>query len=58
VRDFLGLSPDAAPAPHEANVSREMDYGSELTAADIAHLNRVYARDLERLADLTGVRFG
>src|SRR4051794_35242315 len=58
VRGFLGLSPRAAPAPHEANVGREMDYGSELAPADIAHLNAVYARDLERLADLTGVRFG
>jgi hypothetical protein len=58
VRDFLGLPPDAAPVPREANVGREMDYGSRLTAADVVHLKAVYARDLERLADLTGVRFG
>ena len=58
VRDFLGLARATAPAPREANVGRQMDYGSELTAADVAHLRGVYARDLERLADLTGVRFG
>jgi hypothetical protein len=58
VRGFLGLAPGAAPAPREANVGREMDYGSELTEADVAHLRGVYGRDLERLADLTGVRFG
>jgi hypothetical protein len=40
------------------HVGREMDYGSALTAADAEHLRRVYARDMERLADLTGVRFG
>lgn len=58
VRAFLGLSPGVAPAAIEANVGREMDYGSEFTAADVAYLRGVYARDLERLADLTGVRFG
>ena len=58
VRAFLGLAPSADPAPRESNVGRQMDYGSDLTAADVAHLRSVYARDLERLADLTGVRFG
>ncbi len=58
VRAFLGLAPGAAPVPIEANVGREMDYGSDLTAADVAWLRGVYARDLDRLADLTGVRFG
>jgi hypothetical protein len=57
-RRFLGLPPGAAPRAREANVGREMDYGSQLTAADVAYLHGVYARDLERLADLTGVRFG
>jgi hypothetical protein len=57
-RRFLGLAPGAAPRAREANVGREMDYGSQLTAADVAYLHGVYARDLERLADLTGVRFG
>lgn len=58
VRGFLGLAAGAAPRPREANVGREMDYGAELSAADVAHLRAVYARDLERLVDLTGVRFG
>lgn len=58
VRGFLDLPAGPAPAPREAHVGREMDYGSELTAADVAHLRAVYAHDAERLADLTGVRFG
>jgi hypothetical protein len=58
VRSFLGLAPGAAPEARETHVGREMDYGSELTDADISHLQAVYARDLERLADLTGLRFG
>jgi hypothetical protein len=58
VRAFLELAPSDAPAPREANVARGMDYGSELTTADAAYLRGVYARDLERLADLTGIRFG
>jgi Sulfotransferase domain len=57
-RGFLGLPAGAAPAPREANVGREMDYGAALTSADIAHLRAVYARDAERLAELTGLRFG
>jgi len=57
VRRFLGLPPGAAPRPRESNVGREMDYGSDLTPADVAHLRSVYARDQQRLADLTGVRF-
>jgi len=57
VRAFLGVAGAATPTPRDVHMSREMDYGSELTAADIAHLNAVYARDLQRLADLTGVRF-
>jgi hypothetical protein len=58
VRGFLGLPAAAAPAAREAHVGREMDYGSALTVADMDHLRGVYARDLARLADLTGVRFG
>ena len=58
VRRFLGLAKGAAPAPREANVGREIDYGSRLETADVAHLRGVYARDLQRLGDLTGVRFG
>jgi len=58
VRAFLGLEPGQAAAPRDVHVGREMDYGSELTPADVEHLRGVYARDAERLADLTGVRFG
>ncbi|HXA39815.1 MAG TPA: sulfotransferase domain-containing protein [Phenylobacterium sp.] len=58
VRGFLGLPPGAAPAPRDVHVGREMDYGSQLTAEDVAHLRAVYARDAARLADLTGLRFG
>ena len=58
VRTFLGLPKGPAPAPREVHVGREMDYGAEPTSADIAHLRAIYARDAERLADLTGVRFG
>jgi hypothetical protein len=57
-RAFLGVAPGAAPQHRETHVARDMDYGSQLTAADIGHLQAVYARDLERLADLTGLRFG
>lgn len=57
VRRFLGLAEVPAPAPREVHVGREMDYGSELTPEDAAFLRTVYARDAERLADLTGVRF-
>jgi hypothetical protein len=58
VRSFLGLATGAAPARREVHVGQEMDYGSELTAADVAHLREIYARDQQRLADLTGLRFG
>jgi hypothetical protein len=58
VQNFLGLPAAAAPAPREANVGRDMDYGSALAPADIAHLRAVYARDQARLAELTGFRFG
>jgi len=58
VRTFLGLPPGSPPAPREIHVGRAMDYPSELTTADVDHLRRVYASDAERLAALTGVRFG
>jgi hypothetical protein len=58
VRAFLGLPPGPSPEPREVHVGRDMDYGSDLTGEDVAHLHSVYARDRERLADLTGLRFG
>jgi hypothetical protein len=57
-RGFLGVPNATAPQPRDVHVGREMDYGAEPTEADIAHLKGLYARDLERLADLTGIRFG
>lgn len=58
VRAFLDLPPAPAPAPREVHVGREMAYPSELTADDVDHLRQVYAADAERLAALTGIRFG
>ncbi|MBS0362462.1 MAG: sulfotransferase domain-containing protein [Proteobacteria bacterium] len=57
VRNLLGLADGPPPRAREVHVGQDMDYGSQLTAADVAHLRAVYARDAERLADLTGVRF-
>ena len=58
VRGFLGLRPAPASRPREAHVGVEMDYPSQLTAEDAAHLRRVYAADDARLFALTGVRYG
>jgi hypothetical protein len=58
VRAFLGLPEAPTPSPRESHVGREMDYPSELAAEDIEHLRRVYGPDAERLAALTGIRFG
>jgi hypothetical protein len=57
VRAFIGLAPAPAPAPHEAHVGRNMDYGSELTPEDEAHLMNVYMRDLARLKAATGIDY-
>ena len=57
VRSFLGLPRAAAPEAREVHVGREMDYGSDLTGADVDFLRGIYARDMARLADLTGIRF-
>jgi hypothetical protein len=58
VRAFLSLPTAPTPASREVHVGREMAYPSDLTEADIDHLRTVYAADAERLAALTGVRFG
>jgi hypothetical protein len=52
VRAFLGLPPGAAPAAREVHVGRDMNYGSDLTTDDEAHLRRVYTHDQARLAAL------
>lgn len=58
VRALLGLAPAPPPTPREVHVGRQMAYPSDLTAADVAWLREVYAPDSERLASLTGIRFG
>ncbi|MBU1378757.1 MAG: sulfotransferase domain-containing protein [Alphaproteobacteria bacterium] len=58
VRALLGLPPAAAPLGRDVHVGREMAYPSDLTTTDIDHLRQVYAADADRLAALTGVRFG
>jgi hypothetical protein len=58
VRRFIGLEEAAAPMAREVHVGREMDYGSELNGAEVDYLRSVYARDMARLGDLTGIRFG
>jgi hypothetical protein len=55
VRAFLGLAEAAAPAARESHVGP--DAGAP-DAADVAFLRQVYAADGDRLAALTGVRFG
>jgi hypothetical protein len=57
VRGFLRLPRAPTPAPREVHVGQKIAYPSELTAADIDYLRRVYASDAERLAAMTGIRF-
>lgn len=58
VRAFLGLPPNGTAIESRAvHVGRDMDYGSELTDDDAAFLRLVYARDQERLAAFTGIRY-
>lgn len=59
VRAFLGLPRATAPGRREVHVGRDdVTYPSQLTPADVQHLRAVYAADAQRLADLTGIRFG
>ena len=57
VRDFLGLDELATPPSRESHVGKEMDYGSYLTPADVAHLRALYARDQARLKALAGFAY-
>jgi hypothetical protein len=54
-RSFLGLAEAPAPAPREAHVGPDLDFGAEPAAEDGAFLRRVYARDQARLKALAGV---
>ena len=58
VRTFLGLADGAAVSRREVHVGGDGPAGSALTAADIAWLREVYAHDQDRLARMTGVRYG
>ena len=51
---FLGAPSPPPTAPRAVHVGQEMD---GLDPADIAHLQAIYARDLARLKDLTGIVF-
>lgn len=57
VNRFLGAPPPPATSAREVHVGREMDYGSDLGADDVAFLRDIYARDMARLRELTGVTF-
>lgn len=57
VRSFLRLPKAPTPRARVSHVGQDMDYPSQLTAEDVAYLRGVYARDAERLATLTGIRF-
>ena len=56
-RRFLQLPPAPAPAPRDVHVGRQIDYGVELTAEDIAFLRRLYARDQARLKTRAGFAY-
>lgn len=51
---FLGAPAPPPTTPRAIHVGQEMD---GLQPADIAHLREIYARDLGRLKDLTGIVF-
>ena len=57
VRRFIGAAAAPPPQARAVHVGRQMDYGSELTAADAAYLRGLYARDQARLRALTGLGF-
>ncbi|MFN3523814.1 MAG: sulfotransferase domain-containing protein [Phenylobacterium sp.] len=55
VNRFLDLPAPGEVAPREVHVGAEM---GGLGAEDAAYLRRLYARDMARLKDLTGISFG
>lgn len=57
VRAFIGAPNAPPPRPRNVHVGREMAYPSSLTAEDVAFLRRLYARDMARLCELTGVDY-
>lgn len=57
VNAFIGAPPPPPTSARQVHVGKEMDYGSELSEADIAYLRGLYARDQDRLQALTGLAF-
>jgi hypothetical protein len=57
VRRFLGLAEAPDPAAREIHVGLDIDYGSDLTAADVEHLRDLFARDQARLQALVGFSY-
>jgi hypothetical protein len=57
VRGFLGLPEGPDPAPREVHVGGPAQDGATLSDDDAAWLRTAYARDQQRLFELTGVRF-
>ncbi|HEY8618097.1 sulfotransferase domain-containing protein [Phenylobacterium sp.] len=57
VRAFIGAPPGPDPTPREVHVGRQMEYPSRLTAEDVDFLRQLYARDMARLRELTGIGF-
>jgi hypothetical protein len=57
VRCFLGLGAGPRAEARQVHVGRQMDYGSELTDEDIAHLRGIYAIDQARMKAVAGFAF-
>ncbi|HEY8574126.1 sulfotransferase domain-containing protein [Phenylobacterium sp.] len=55
VRAFIGAAEAPAPEPQSIHVGR--DVGADLAPEDAHYLRTLYARDLARLRELTGVGF-
>jgi hypothetical protein len=53
---FLGIAPPQGPVARRRDlVAKDIDYGSTLTAEDVAYLRGIYADDVRRFAMLSGL---
>lgn len=57
VRRFIGLAEAPSPQARQVHVGRDIDYGAQVTAEDVAWLRQVYGRDQARLSALTGFAY-
>jgi hypothetical protein len=57
ISGFLDIAPPPLVRPRRVHEGQAMTYPSRLTAEDVALLRRLYAADMARLAELTGIRF-